>query len=66
MPDYQSLIDEETWAFIAETAKWYPEDTATSPAEEQRKLYDAMSAAFFRGHPDGITAETTEVNGVPV
>lgn len=66
MPDYQALIDAETWAFIAETAKWYPEDAATRPIAEQRKFYDAMCLAFFRGYPDGVIVETRPANGVPV
>jgi acetyl esterase len=66
VPDYQSLIDAETWAFITETYRWYPEDTASKPVEEQRKRYDAMSPAFHSGNPAGIIADTTKVNGVPV
>ncbi len=56
-PDkYQSLIDEETWAYIREADSWYPPDTTTRTVEEQRKVYDALCRSFFKGYPEGVQA----------
>lgn len=64
-PDYSQLIDAETWAFIRETESWYPPETATYPIEKQREVYTAMCRAFFRGYPEGISAEDRALGGVP-
>lgn len=60
-PDYQSLIDAETWAFIRASGA---DDTASLPIAEQRRIYDKMCRAFFRGYPAGITARDETVAGV--
>ena len=54
---YNTLIDEETWAFIRETDSWYPPDTTTRTVEEQRKVYNVMCRSFFAGYPDGVRSE---------
>lgn len=64
-PDYQTLIDAETWAFIRETESWYPPETATFSVERQRQIYDAMCRAFHRGYPEGVTARDERLGGVP-
>lgn len=64
-PDYSTLIDAETWAFIRGSESWYPPETATFPVEKQREIYDAMCRAFFRGIPEGVTAEDLGMGGVP-
>ena len=64
-PDYQRLIDAETWAFIRETEAWYPPDSAGSPVARQREVYDAMCRAFFRGYPEGVAAADKPLAGVP-
>ncbi len=56
MPDYDKLIDAETWAFIRETEKWYGPDSAQQSVEEHRRRYDAMCRAFFHGYPANVTA----------
>lgn len=53
---YDSLIDEETWAFIRETEKWYPPDAIDLSIEEQRAIYNKMCRAFFTGYPAGVSA----------
>jgi acetyl esterase len=63
-PDYQSLIDSETWAFIRATDDAYPPDTATLTVADQRRIYDGMCRAFFRGYPPGVTAEDRGIGGV--
>ena len=64
-PDYQSLIDAQTWAFIRATDATYPPDTATLTIADQRAIYDRMCRSFFRGYPQGVTAEDLPVGGVP-
>lgn len=64
-PDYQSLIDAPTWAFIEATNASYPENTATLTIAEQRAIYDRMCRAFHRGYPPGVKAVDQPVAGVP-
>lgn len=64
-PDYATLIDAETWAFIRETERWYPPETATFTVAQQREVYNAMCAAFRKGYPEGVTAEDRALGGVP-
>lgn len=64
-PDYQSLIDGPTWAFIAKTLSAYPEDTATRSLQDQRRIYDQMCRLFHHGYPPGVTARDETVAGVP-
>lgn len=65
-PDYQSLIDAPTWAFIRETAAHYPADAVGMTIGDQREVYDRMCRAFHRGHPPGIMAKDETVAGVPI
>lgn len=66
MPDYEKLIDAETWGFIAKTNRYYPKDTFSKSIDEQRQIYDAMCSAFFRGFPNGVKVATSVVKHVPV
>ena len=63
--DYRSVIDVPTWAFIARSAESYPDDTATAPIFEQRRIYDAMCRQFDQGRPKGVTTQDHPVDGVP-
>lgn len=65
LPDYQSLIDTPTWAFIEATNAAYPPDTATLTIADQRAIYDRMCRLFFQGYPPGVTARDEKVAGVP-
>lgn len=64
-PDYQSLIDAPTWDFIHRTNSSYPPDTASLSIANQRAIYDRMCRVFFRGYPEGVTAEDRVIAGVP-
>jgi acetyl esterase len=64
-PDYQTLIDAPTWAFIERTNASYPPDTATLSIAEQRAIYDRMCAAFDTPYPPGVTSHDTSIAGVP-
>jgi acetyl esterase len=65
MPDYQTLIDAPTWAFIEKTNASYPENTATLSIAEQRAIYDRMCAAFDSPYPPGVTSHDERIAGVP-
>ena len=58
---YQTLIDEETWAFIRDSETWFPADSTTRTVDEQRKIYNAMCRAFFAGYPDGVSAKDSKI-----
>src|SRR3989338_3742320 len=64
-PDYQTLIDAETWAFIARTDACYPPDTASMGIADQRRIYDGMCRLFHQGYPAGIGAQDSLIAGVP-
>ena len=64
-PDYQSLIDAPTWAFIRATDAAYPPDTASLSIADQRAIYDGMCRAFRCGYPPGVTARDHKIAGVP-
>jgi acetyl esterase len=65
-PDYQKLIDAEIWAFIAETNRFYPEETVTFSVEKQRQVYDRMCEAFRAPRPLGIVCHDETLGGVPI
>lgn len=58
MPDYQKLIDAETWAFIERSDSFYPPEAAGFTVARQREIYDRLCRAFFAGYPEGVTART--------
>ncbi len=64
LPEYQRLIDAETWAFIRQTEAAYPPDTAALSIADQRHIYDTMCQGFHNGHPPGVTAQDEDVAGV--
>lgn len=66
MTDYSTLIDAETWAFVEETGRYYPADAVSLDIEGQRRVYDRMCRAFFRGYPPGVTARDERLAEVPV
>ena len=65
-PDYDRLIDAETWDFIRKSEESYPEDAVEDSPAEQRRAYDAMCRAFYRGRPEGASARDLSADGVPV
>jgi acetyl esterase len=54
--DYRALIDDQTWAFIRASEKYYPPDAASYPIGKQREIYDAMCHGFHQGYPAGVAA----------
>lgn len=63
--DYSRLIDAETWVFIRETDTHYPPGAVTLDMAGQRRVYDAMCRAFYRGRPAGLAVEDRAMGGVP-
>lgn len=63
--DYQTLIDQPTWAFIARTKACYPAGSDDLGINEQRAIYDAMARSFHRGYPAGLIAHDEPLGGVP-
>ncbi len=59
-PDYGRLLDAEIRAFVARTESFFPANASRRPIAEQRRLYDAMCAAFHAGRPAGVTAQDGE------
>jgi len=45
-PNYNALIDEQTWAFIKKTESFFPSDAVELSIQEQRTLYNNMCTAF--------------------
>ena len=65
MQDYRALLDDEVWAFLDESARFYPPDAVDLTVEEQRAVYDRMCAAFDFGRPAGVSVEDKKFGGVP-
>ena len=63
--NYQNLIDAATWGFIRRTDAFYPADTASLTIADQRRIYDTMCRAFFRGYPEAVSAQNQFIAGVP-
>ncbi|MFK7861200.1 MAG: alpha/beta hydrolase [Granulosicoccus sp.] len=64
IPDYSSLIDVQTHAFIQRSAAAFPENAATLDIKQQRALYDAMCREFHAGYPSGIVSTDTLIADV--
>ncbi len=65
MTNYRQRLDRETWDFIEATQRWYPPDTTALPLAEQRRIYNEMCRAFFRGYPGGLAVADQAFAGVP-
>ena len=52
--NYESLIDQEVWAFIRRVEDFYPADTAQRSVDEQRAIYNAMCRAFSHPRPASV------------
>lgn len=61
MPDYRTLIDADTWAFIDKTNACYPSDIADYTIDRRRDVYNRMCRAFFSGYPEGVSAENKTI-----
>jgi acetyl esterase len=64
-PDYASLIDAETWAYIRKLDACYPADVVGLDIAGQRRVYDAMCKVFYQPRPQGVGVEDRAFGGVP-
>ncbi len=64
--NYESLIDQDVWAFIRRVENFYPADTAQRSTAEQREIYTNMCKAFSYARPAGIVAEDGLIDSIPV
>lgn len=53
------MIDPDVEAFVADTERFYPSDSARRGLAEQRRLYDAYARAFGAVRPAGIVVRDT-------
>lgn len=63
---YDMLIDRPTWAFIRATDAHYPADAVALDIVGQRRVYDAMVAAFRQPRPAGVVVRDDLCADVPV
>lgn len=63
-PDYDQLIDAETWAYIAKLDAAYPPDAVEMSIEGQRRVYDDMCRIFHQPRPKGVVVEDRTYGGV--
>ncbi len=54
IPDYSTLIDEQTWAFIRQTERCYPAETIDFTIQRQREIYNAMCREFYQSQAESI------------
>lgn len=64
-PDYETLIDTATWAFIRASEAAYPADAVDMTLAQQRAAYDAMCAVFYTARPAGVLVRDVTIAGVP-
>ena len=64
--NYESLIDQEVWAFIRRVENFYPADTAQRSTAEQREIYTNMCREFSYARPADVVVEDAHVNTTPV
>lgn len=63
---YETEIDEQTWAFIRKAESFYSDDMTEPTVEQQRQEYDRMCRAFFVDYPKELNIETSQWDGIPV
>ena len=60
---YDSLLDEETWAFVDKSVAFYPENATSLDYQGQRDVYDALCKAFDAGRPSGVSVRDHSLPG---
>lgn len=63
-PDYDALIDAETWAYIRKLDGAYPPDAVSMSVEGQRRVYDDMCRLFHQPRPAGVAVQDRPFGGV--
>ena len=65
MPDYDRLIDAETWAFIRRTGEFYPDDAVDLTIAGQRDFYRDKASEAFRRIVESYLETGEPVDGIP-
>ena len=60
---YDTLLDDETWAFIDKSIAFYPENATSLNHQGQRGVYDALCKAFDAGRPSGVAVRDFTIPG---
>ena len=60
---YDTLIDEETWAFVDQSIAHYPPDATGLDLAGQRRFYDSLCKAFDAGRPQGVAVRDISLTG---
>ncbi len=60
---YDTLLDDETWAFIDKSAAFYPENAGSLDHHGKRDVYDALCRAFDTGRPAGVSVRDFSISG---
>jgi acetyl esterase len=63
-PDYQTLIDTETWEYINKLDATYPPGAVEMTIAQQRDVYDAMCRVFHQPRPAGVAVQDAPFGGV--
>ncbi|MEM9731944.1 MAG: alpha/beta hydrolase [Pseudomonadota bacterium] len=58
---YATLLDEEMWAFINQTAHFYADDSVEWSIHMQRAKYDKLCAAFSPPRPASVVSEDAAI-----
>ena len=64
-PDYQRLIDAETWAYIERLDASYPPGAVDMTIAEQRAAYDTMCRVFHQPRPERVAVTDRAFGDVP-
>lgn len=60
---YDTLLDDETWAFVDKSAAFYPADATDIDPAAQRRVYDRLCQAFDAGRPAGVKVSDFSIPG---
>ncbi len=63
--DYSGILDAQARDFIRRAEAFYPPGAVEMSITDQRRVYDEMCRAFFRGYPPGVRVRDTSMGGVP-
>jgi acetyl esterase len=60
---YDSLLDDEIWAFVERSRALYPDEATGFDPAGQRRVYDDLCRAFDAGRPEGVAVADAAVEG---
>jgi acetyl esterase len=60
---YDSLLDDEIWAFVDRSRALYPDEATGFDPAGQRRVYDDLCRAFDAGRPAGVAVADAAVEG---